>query len=203
MDNTLIDSDKAHIISYNKSFKKHNLRKVPEKELRKYFGLVGFEIIKKLFPEIKKEKLMKVLNDSHNFFLYDTSKHLKAFKGTKETLKKLRKKYKIVLMSNSRKKEILLSLKKTKINKKMFDLLVGIDSVKRPKPSPDEILYAEKKLNQKVKYVIGDSIYDIKAGKKAKVKTIAVLTGNHTREQLRKEKPDYVLSNFNQVLRIL
>ena len=49
MDNTLIDSDKAHILSYNKAFENNNLRKVSSKVITKYFGLVGFEIIKKCF----------------------------------------------------------------------------------------------------------------------------------------------------------
>ena len=152
MDNTLIDSDKAHILSYNKAFENNNLKKVSSKVITKYFGLVGFEIIKKLFPKLDNKETLKVLGDSHSFFVNDTIKYLKPFKNIKKTL---------------------------------------------------IILKAEKIMDKKAIYVIGDSIYDIRAGKKAKIMTIGVLTGNHTKEQLKKEKADFIFKNFNEILRIL
>ena len=203
MDNTLIDSDKAHILSYNKAFENNNLKKVSSKVMTKYFGLVGFEIIKKLFPKLDNKETLKVLDDSHSFFVNDTIKYLKPFKNIKKTLIILKKKYELALISNARKVEILKSLKAAKINPKIFDVLVGSDEVKRPKPFPDIVLRAEHIMNKKAIYVIGDSIYDIKAGKKAKIKTIGVLTGNHTKEQLKKEKADFIFKNFDEVLRIL
>ena len=41
------------------------------------------------------------------------------------------------------------------------------------------------------------------AGRKAKIKTIGVLTGNHSKKQLEKVKVDFILNNFNEVLNIL
>ena len=203
MDNTLIDSDKAHILSYNKAFVNNNLRKVSFIEIRKYFGLVGFQIIRKLFPKLKNKETLKVLDDSHSFFVNDTIKYLKPFKNVKNTLKILKKKYCLALISNARKVEILKSLKSAKIDYKLFDVMVGSDEVKRPKPFPDLILKAEKIVNKKAVYVIGDSIYDVMAGRKAKIKTIGVLTGNHSKKQLEKVKVDFILNNFNEVLNIL
>ncbi len=202
MDNTLIASDKPHIIGYLYAFKKNNLPKVPVKEIKKYFGLVSSEIVKGLFPGIPEQKLKKVLKDNYIYF-FKNRRHLRAFKGIKKTLSLLSKKYTLVLISNCSKKEVLDSVKKTKINPKLFKMMIGSDEVKNPKPYPDEILLAEKKLQQKAKFVIGDSPYDIIAGKKAKAGTIAVLTGNHSKKELKKVNPDFILSNFNQVLKIL
>ena len=202
MDNTLIDSDKTHIIGYLYAFKKNKLPKVSIKKIKKYFGLVSSEIVKNLFPEISGQKLQKILEDNYKYF-FKQRHHLKAFRGIKKTLSILNKKYNLVLISNCLKKEVIASIKKTKINPKLFKLMIGSNEVKRPKPYPDEILLAEKKLRQKVKFVIGDSPYDIIAGKKAKAKTIAVLTGNHSKKDLEKEHPDFILKDFNKILKIL
>ncbi len=202
MDNTIIDSDKPHLLGYIKAFKENNLKKVSQKDIKKHFGLVSSEIIRRLFPELSNTEIKKVLNDNERFFI-ESKKHLKAFPGVKKTLEILRKKYKLVLISNCNTNEIKISLNRAKINQKLFSLLISSNDVKNPKPKPDEILFAERKLKQKVSYVIGDSIYDIQAGKKAKVKTIAVITGNNTKSQLKKEKPDYIIDNFNNVLKIL
>ncbi len=203
LDNTLIDSDKPHILAYNKAFKKHKLKKISAKKIKKLFGLVGSEIVKKLFPKLSEKEINEIVN-SHDYFLNkETKKHLKPFKGVKLTLKKLKEKYKLAVISNCRHKEILIILKTVKINPKIFSAIIGNDDVNNPKPFPDEILKAQKLLHLKAKFMIGDSIYDIKAGKKAKVKTIAVLTGNHSKIELKKEQPDYLLNNFKDILRIL
>ena len=203
MDNTILDSDKPHILAYNMTFRKNKLRQVSAKRLKKFFGLVSYEIIKKLFPKLKNKEIIKLVNDNNMFFMKETKRFLKAFNGVKHTLIKLKKRYKLALISNCTHEEILASLKIAKIDLKIFDALIGNDDVKKPKPFSDEIFKAGKILHSKIKWVIGDSIYDIRAGKRAKTKTIAVLTGNHTKNELKKEKPDYILRNFNQVLRIL
>ena len=203
LDNTLIDSDTPHILAYNLAFKKHGLKPVSQKRIKKLFGLVGSEIVRRLFPKLKKDEINEIINDHDYFLRNNTKKYLKPFKGVKATLKKLSKKYRLVLVSNCRHKEIITILKGVKINPDEFYILIGNDDVKNPKPSPDEIFKAEKLGHAKVDFLIGDSIYDIMAGKKAKVKTIAVLTGNNSRSELKKEKPEYILKNFNEVLKVL
>ncbi len=50
--------------------------------------------------------------------------------------------------------------------------------------------------------MIGDTIYDIIAGKKAKVKTIAVLTGNHSRKKLQKVNPNLIINGVANLTRL-
>jgi len=42
----------------------------------------------------------------------------------------------------------------------------------------------------------GDMIFDVRSGKEAGVKTVAVTTGYHTKEMLRKENPDVLASSL-------
>jgi phosphoglycolate phosphatase-like HAD superfamily hydrolase len=47
--------------------------------------------------------------------------------------------------------------------------------------------------------VVGDSVADIKAGKNAGIKTVAVLSGIFSREELESEKPDLIIENVNKL----
>lgn len=51
-------------------------------------------------------------------------------------------------------------------------------------------------------FYIGDEAKDIKAAKKAKLRAVAVTWGYSNRENLRAEKPDYIISNPSELLEI-
>ena len=72
----------------------------------------------------------------------------------------------------------------------------------KPKPYPDMIEYIIKKLEIKSKntVMVGDSKTDIIAGKKAKTKTVGVLSGYTDGIELKHEKPDFIFDNiFNMI----
>jgi len=89
--------------------------------------------------------------------------------------------------------------------KKYFRVVVTALDVEKPKPYPDAVLLAAKKLKISIAEcaVVGDSIVDIQAGKAAGAKTIAVLTGLFTREELEKEKPDIIVKDADSMLDFL
>ncbi len=47
--------------------------------------------------------------------------------------------------------------------------------------------------------IVGDSVVDVRAGKAAGAKTVAVLSGIFTRRELEKEKPDLILENVRKL----
>jgi phosphoglycolate phosphatase len=63
-----------------------------------------------------------------------------------------------------------------------------------------------RKFRGKDVVIVGDSVRDIECGKELKALTIAVATGFHSEEELRKHKPDYLFGNlkdYKQVLRAI
>jgi HAD superfamily hydrolase (TIGR01549 family) len=203
MDNTLVKSNKVHLRGFQKAFEKNHLTKVTDKEVIKYFGLTGEVLVKELYPELTKEQIKKIVADHDDFVVKETHKYAKAIPGAIRVLKKLKKTHKIAILTNCKHKEIVPVLKSAGIDKKLFNLVLGNDDVKHGKPYPDEIFKAEKLLHVKSAYMVGDSIYDIKAAKKAKAKGIAVLTGDHTKAQLKKEKPLMILKSVRSLPRRL
>ena len=204
LDETLIHSDKVHITAFNKAFKKNNFKTFPYKIIESELnGKTADKILNNLYPNLEDKKRKQILKNRTNFVTKETYKYTKQIENSSNILKNLKRDYEIGLLSNCQHKEINVLLKGAKIDKKLFDIIIGKDDVKKSKPYPDEIFKAEHLLKTKAKYMVGDSIYDIQAGKKAKVKTIAVLTGNDTLKNIKKEKPYKIIKSIKYIKEVL
>ncbi len=203
LDNTLVDSDKLHVFAFQKAFKNHNLPKVKDHIIKELLGLTGTIIIKTLFHKLSDNKIKEVVKEHNKYSIKHAKSFIKPLPGVKHVLKKLKKHHQLGIVSNCAHKEILAILKAACIDVKLFDIIVGDDEVKHGKPWPDEILKAEKLAHHNADYMVGDSPYDIMAGKKAKCKTIAVLTGDYSRKRLKEENPDYIIKNLKKLPEVL
>ena len=203
MDNTLVRSTKLHLEAYKKAFAKRKLPKKSDKEILEGFSIETSRAIKALYPKLTKKEIKAIEDDHDQFVIRNAKNYITSIRGAKGTLKAAKKKYKIAILSNCKHKEITATLKAAKIDSKMFDLIIGNDEVKKPKPAPDEIIKAEHLLHIKKGYMVGDSPYDVRAGKKAGLKTIAVCTGTHSRKELVKEKPWKLVKNISEVKKLI
>ena len=204
LDETLISADLPHIISFNKAFKEEGLKKIEEKKLVKTFGPEGIEVVRSNFPRINIRKAREVVKRHDKILIKEGYKYAKALPHAKEVLKKLRKeKHILIIISNCSHKNILCLLKGAKISRHFFSAVVGNDDVRKGKPAPNEIFKAQKLVHHKVDFMIGDTIYDIRAAKRAKVKVISVLTGHQSKARLKKERPDYIIRSLNELPNII
>jgi phosphoglycolate phosphatase-like HAD superfamily hydrolase len=78
-----------------------------------------------------------------------------------------------------------------------IDHVEGDDDVSPLKPHPDHIIRVCRKLEVAAEktIVIGDTIMDIEAGKKAKCRTIGVLWGAMSFDDLTKANADFLARN--------
>src|SRR3989344_3675313 len=204
MDGTILESKKAHITAYKKALKEGNYPKKTSQEIQKELGKPHKEVAKKLLPKQTTEEEMEIFEEKKtNYFEKEGMKNIKAKPYAKEILKKLKKNYKIILISNCSRKIINHALKEAKISQRIFDDIIDRTMVKKSKPSPEGIKKGEKKGRKKIKYMIGDTIYDIIAARRAGEKRIAIIGGWHTKEQLKKEQPTIILASIKQLKELL
>lgn len=203
LDNTLIYSDKSHIIAYNDALKKAKLKPRNPRFLASLFGMPHHSIIEIIAPNLSHDKVYKLMKIHDDLLIRRTYKYSKQIPGVANVLKSLKKDYDLALLSNCSYKNILALLKGAKINKNFFKFIIGYNNVKHSKPWPDEIFKAEKLEHHKTEFIVGDSIYDIIAGKRANIKTIAVLTGSYKRTLLKKQNPDYIINSIRELPKLL
>src|SRR5205807_1091724 len=84
----------------------------------------------------------------------------------------------------------------------IFDVVLGPEDVALPKPAPDMLLCALKKLSLNAKQVlyVGDMTVDIQTARAAGVQVWVVPTGCEDRGVLEKAKPDRVLANLQEMV---
>ncbi len=196
LDGTLLDSTETYLEAYNRSFELNNLPTRPRAEILKHFGLPALQIIKTLFPNIPDRKILKVARDKIEIMLNKTFKLVKPIAGVPEAIEKLRQKYLIAIISNGLHDEIIASLKYGGLTSRMFDAIICAQEVAHAKPDADQIFMAEKKLGAKAEWMVGDTAYDLIAGKAAGVKTCAVLSGVHSLEKLGAENPSLIVQSI-------
>ncbi|MDP2691464.1 MAG: HAD family hydrolase [Candidatus Gracilibacteria bacterium] len=83
-----------------------------------------------------------------------------------------------------------------------FDAVICADSIPFQKPSPEPVLEALKRLERSLEgsVFIGDSEHDIRAGRLAGVKTIAIRGGSSPEDRLLAAEPDFVVESIRDVL---
>ena len=123
-----------------------------------------------------------------------------------ETLETLSKKAKLaVITMRFMPKELIASeLKQFNLDKYFAHIVTALDTAK-PKPSPEALIKAVAAMDVQMCecVIVGDSVIDVAAGKAAGAKTVAVLSGLYTREELSKAKPDFLVDDIAKLPEIL
>lgn len=82
-----------------------------------------------------------------------------------------------------------------------FAAVVGVDTVRRPKPDPEPVRVALARLGVGAmrSVFVGDTIMDVLAGKGAGTKTVALLGGHGDEDELRAAEPDALLEDLSRL----
>jgi HAD superfamily hydrolase (TIGR01509 family) len=122
------------------------------------------------------------------------------FPKVSETLQTLsgRAKLALITMRHCPNQVIQKELDYLGISQFFTHVVTALDTSK-PKPSPEALVRCVEALDIKMLdcIIVGDSINDVKAGKAAGAKTVAVLSGLFKRDELAKEVPDLILPDLN------
>lgn len=83
--------------------------------------------------------------------------------------------------------------------------ICGEQDVANKKPAPDMALHILEKTSTKPMdaIVVGDTVFDIQMGKSAGCRTCAVTYGNHSEGKLITSHPDYMISDFMDLFKIV
>jgi len=205
LDGTLIDSIPFHKKSFQLLFQKFG-EELPEREISKYIRWSTDEIYHKLRVKqrlhLDLEKFLELRRQEYYSLI--RGKKL-VFKNRVALLKKLAKKYRLALVTNS---SIYTTRRSTPESLlKRFDKIVTFSDVLRGKPAPDMLLLAARKLRVKPRecIMVGDSVVDLKAAHAARIPAVGFYskTGASTVLELRKEKPVVLVRSVKELGRFL
>ena len=204
LDGTIVDSKEAYLEAARTAFatigqKTVNIKLVMEIPKRLEQNLPIGDVVKGIDTRKFLETYLKA-------YYQLTATKTRLIPNVLDTVRKLSERAKLALitMRYVPRKEIIGELEKCGLAKYFEYVLTALDT-DNPKPSPEAITKCTEQLNIQTCecVVVGDSVADIKAGKKAGAKTVAVLSGIFSRRELEREKPDLILENVNELPDIL
>jgi len=201
LDGTLVDTSRDITKALNYAIKPYSQKILTVEDTIKMIG----EGITKLVEGLLENEKSQVKDVAIKRFLDYYSEHLidytSIYPHVRETLERLDG-YKKAVISNKR--EFLSIRLLDKINLlKYFNLVVGSDTTSEKKPSALPVKYALSRLGAEPdeSVIVGDSNYDIEAGKKAGIKTIAVTYGYKQRYLLM--NADYIIDSLQELPQLL
>lgn len=181
LDGTLVDSSVDITNAFNHSIQQYGVPPVTRQEIEAMLG-EGLSRIMKKFDDLKEKGLDATTVRKHfrEHYLAHIADYSSPYPGVEDTLKRL-KDFKKAVVSNKLEVFTMKTLKFLHLHTH-FELILGGDSGHERKPSPQSILSVLSKLDVPADQalMVGDTAYDIEAGKRAGVKTVAVTYGYGT-----------------------
>ena len=206
LDGTLIDSKRTIAMYFIRTLDQLNIPHcLTEKKIAENLEN-SFEDINHEFELNMNENEFKIFVDAYRKnYLKDPLPGTKIYPWVKRTLASLKKQnFKIALATGKQIEVAQKSLKDMKLDI-YFDHIQGWEPGLKAKPEPDILKRAVKKISglEDNAVMIGDTHIDIQAGQALGMPTIAALYGFSSRETLKKYSPDYLMTSFNELPRIL
>ncbi|MGB2842781.1 MAG: HAD family hydrolase [Halobacteriota archaeon] len=201
MDGTLIDSSKAILNSIKEAARLTGLRIPGEEEIKGIIHLPSHLSFKILYPGKEPEEFDSVFLSLMRSKFKNMIKEVPKAKMTLELIKR-EKGIKIGIVTT---KDKISAEETIRLFSIPCDVLLTAEDTERTRPDPEPLLKAIKMLNSTASqtFYCGDTPQDIIQGRRAGVKTVGVTTGLHTKDELEKEKPDFIFDNIEAVLTIL
>ncbi len=140
-------------------------------------------------------KFLEVYLETYYSITTEKTKPLPNVSTTLETLSR-KVKLAVITMRAIPKENIIKELEHFRLAKYFTYIVTALDTHK-PKPSPEALIKSVKALDVQMCdcIIVGDSISDIRAGKAAGSKTVAVLSGLFSRQELVEENPDLIIKD--------
>lgn len=176
-DGVLLRSHEAVWRAFTATLRHYGFPQKTPKQIMRWNGLADEDWIKKIVPRAaaRDERLMlSAARYNRALFARETMlKYAKPARGAKRALRALRRAgVRLAIVTNQGKREVRTAQRVLGFSG--FDAVITVDDVRAPKPSPEGLLKAlrEMRVAPREALFVGDSATDVRAGKRAGVRTL-------------------------------
>jgi pyrophosphatase PpaX len=202
LDGTLIDSGEIILSSFRHATKTVLAREIPDEVLAAAVGGSNIYEQMRAFDEERVDELVRVYRE-HNEPLHDD---LVAFEGIERVVGRLKSEgRRLGIVTAKRRRTVDLAFAILPLER-YFDTIVTAEQTQHHKPHPEPVLAALERLGSSPDEAafVGDSPFDMGAGKAAGVFTVAVSWGKiHSVERLLEAGADAVVHSPAELLDVL
>ena len=200
VDGTLVDTNYQHALAWYRAFHQHGVV-LPIWRIHRHIGMGGDQLVAALVSEEFDAEQGDEVRAAEKALYMSLIVEVEPLEGARELITDLREAgHPVVLASSAKAQEVdhYLDLLDAR---ELVDGWTTSADVEATKPEPDLVHAALSKAGAAAKdaVMIGDSTWDCLAAKKAKVRSIGVLTGGFSREELLEAGASKVFDNVEEL----
>jgi len=185
IDGTLVDSNYQHALAWYRAFRLHGIT-VPVWRCHRAIGMGADQLVSHLAGEGFEREHGATVRLEENALYAQLIGEVQAFEGARGLIEDLKTLGAKIIVVSSAKPEDTQHYLDLLDARDLVDGWTDSGSVAATKPEPDLVEAALELAGGRPALMVGDSTWDCKSAKAAKVKTLAVLTGGFGADELRK-----------------
>jgi HAD superfamily hydrolase (TIGR01549 family) len=184
IDGTLVDTNYHHALAWYRAFRQHGVV-LPIWRIHRAIGMGGDQLVEELAgPEVEEEDGDEI-RDAEGPLYMTMIEEIEPFEGARELLRKLRERERTIVLASSAKEDEVDHYLDLLEAREVVDAWTTSADVEATKPEPDLVEAALEKAETRDALMIGDTVWDVKAARRAGIETIAVLSGGYGEAELR------------------
>ena len=183
VDGTLVDTNYHHALGWFRAFRRHDIV-LPLWRIHRHMGMGGDHLVAALAGQEAEDKLGDSIRAAEKVLYRELIREVEPLEGSRELLEELHEARRCVVLASSAKHEELDHYLDLLDARELVTAWTDSSDVKATKPEPDLIYAALDKVGATSGLMIGDSIFDSEAARRAGIPSMCVLTGGFSREEL-------------------
>ena len=200
IDGTLVDTNYHHAVAWYRAFRAHGFV-VQLWRIHRHIGMGGDQLVAALIGEEADRDRGDGIRDAEQQAYMALIDEVAPLEGARELIAELKQReHTVVLASSAKADEVEHYLDLLVVRDVVDDWTTSAD-VEETKPKPDLVLAALEKAGGEDAVMIGDSVWDCEAAKRAKIPSIGVLTGGFSQEELREAGASAVYESIVELRR--
>ena len=197
VDGTLVDTNYLHTIAWSRALRDAG-EWAPMNAIHRLVGMGGDQLLPELLGHMN-ERAKQLRSDHYRPLMAEA----RVFPGAADLLRRCHEAGLVVVLASSSPKDELEDLRKLIDAEDAIAAATTADDAEQSKPEPDIFLAAMDRagIDPDRALVVGDSIWDIQAARRAGIGCIAVETGGFSQHELSEEGARMVYRDVEELRR--
>jgi len=198
IDGTLVDTNYHHAIAWYRAFRQHG-HLLPVWRIHRHIGMGGDQLVTALLSAEVDEQEGDAIRAAEAALYLAMIEEVAPLRGARALIQDLKDRgHPVVLASSAKAVEVDHYLDVLDA-RGLADGWTTSADVEATKPEPDLVLAALEKAGDGPAVMVGDSVWDCEAAKRAGVETIAVLTGGFSEAELTEAGASAVFHSIDEL----
>ena len=183
IDGTLVDTNYHHAIAWYRAFRAHGFV-VQLWRIHRHIGMGGDQLVAALIGKDADKEHGDGIRDAEKQAYMAVIGEVAPLEGARELILELKERDHTVILASSAKPDEVEHYVDLLVVRDLVHAWTSSGDVEKTKPNPDLVVAAMEKAGGDDAVMIGDSVWDCEAAKRAKIPTIGVLSGGFSHEEL-------------------